>query len=1407
IQAVADPSNGTAAIDRDALVYVPDPDFHGVERFEYAVSDGFGGTASGVVTVTVTDVNDDPMAQDDAAVTDEDVPVVILVLSNDADPEGDALVVQSLTQPHSGAAAKAGNAVRYSPEANFFGDDSFAYTVSDGRGGTTTATVTVSVIAVNDDPTAQADSASTDEDVPVEIFVLVNDSDPDGDPLAIGTVTQPGSGTVVKSSTSLIYTPSPDFRGVDSFEYSVSDGFGGTASGVVTIAVAAVNDGPEARDDSAATDEDTAIAILVLDNDADADGDDLTIQAVTQPIHGSVTASGTSATYTPDRDFHGEDSFTYTVTDGRGGSSGATVFIRVSAVNDEPLAQDDGAFTDEGSAVAIDVLANDSDPEGRDLTVQTVTSPAHGTAEIRGFAVLYTPAPGFSGVDGFTYVAIDGEGGSASAQVTINVAVVNHAPSAVGGHVDTDEDVAITIAVPENDTDPDGDALTLQSVTQPTHGSLTKSGATVTYTPNGGFHGDDAFTYTISDGRGGTASGTITITVADVNDPPIARDDGASTNEDASLIVSVLANDSDPDGDPLVVDSVTAPSSGDVEVRGPTVVYTPAAGFFGVDTFTYSVGDGRGGFASGAVTIHVAGVNDLPSAADDDAATPEDVPVTVAVLANDDDADGDTLTIESLTAPVHGVAMRAGGAVVYTPASGFSGEDAFTYTVADGNGGTDTATVTVTVIAVNDAPIAQDDAAATSEETAVTVDVLGNDRDPDGDDLAVQSVNQPSHGAVANGRSAVTYTPQVGYSGTDAFSYTVSDGRGGSATAQVLVTVVPVNRMPVAQDDSASMTGESILMIEVLANDSDPDGDFLLVQSIGTPAHGTLLNSRTAISYIPDAGFSGVDTFSYMVSDGNGGSATAVVTVSVAAANQEPVAGDDSGVTDEDVPVAIAVLDNDLDLDGDGLRVESISQPRGGSVVQDGATITYTPAAGRSGVDTFTYTVSDGRGGTATATVMVVVVEVNDPPIAQDDSATTDTDAEVSIAVLENDTDPEGGALAVVSAGQGQNGTVFNEGASLLYTPDPGFVGTDTFTYTMTDGDGLTATATVTVGVAGVTGGGGASEGTALSGRVIINEVAWAGTVADAQDEWIELRNLGAAPVDLAGWTLQWRRTRPVAPEDYVWKAVKLSGTLAAASASSEFGDNAAGISVRADESSDAVWHVSYDPARDTRGYFLLERTRDETVGDVPSGMLYDATRSPTLALSDLGEVILLVNAAGDIVDTANASSAGRDVWAAGSKTTLGTMERVDPYGADVAENWSTNAGVVTRGVDAQKRPLYGTPGTRNSPRLETLYERAGTKPLTLRAGGPLEVSFGLSRAERKTTGWPWIVTTRPGLDLAAGAGGSVDSLACSFSGRAKSSDEYVLEIGTSGAAPGAFVFWIVYGKGKALLVPVRITP
>ncbi len=352
--------------------------------------------------------------------------------------------------------------------------------------------------------------------------------------------------------------------------------------------------------------------------------------------------------------------------------------------------------------------------------------------------------------------------------------------------------------------DPDSTTFTVTSVSDGSFGIVVTNGFGIaTYTPAPNFSGTDTFTYVIDDGDGGTATGTVTVVLHPVNDPPSAQPDAAATDEDVPVTIDVLANDVDIDSVTLTVVSATAGANGTTVVNGDgTVTYTPNPGFSGVDTFTYTVSDGDR-VATTFVEVHVATVNAAPLPLDDAATTDEDEAVVIDVLSNDLDADGDTLTVTSATAGANGSTVVNGdGTVTYTPSAGFSGVDTFTYTVSDGEGGEATATVTVTVEAVNAAPVAVDDAATTNAGTAVTVAVLANDSDEDGDTLVVTSATAGANGStVVNGDGTVTYTPSAGFSGVDTFTYTVSDGEGGEATANVTVTVNAV------QVDGRRMTG------------------------------------------------------------------------------------------------------------------------------------------------------------------------------------------------------------------------------------------------------------------------------------------------------------------------------------------------------------------------------------------------------------------------------------------------------------------------------------------------------------------------------------------------------------------------------------------------------------------------
>ena len=283
------------------------------------------------------------------------------------------------------------------------------------------------------------------------------------------------------------------------------------------------------------------------------------------------------------------------------------------------------------------------------------------------------------------------------------------------------------------------------------------------------------------------------------NNPPVASADDVNVTEDTPADLAVLANDSDPDGDALTVTSVTAPSHGQASVNANgTVHYVSNANYFGNDAFGYSVSDGHGGTASATVTVHVQGVQDPPVAVDDTATTLEDTAGDINVLTNDTDADGDALTVTSVGSAVNGTpTINSNGTVHFVPNPNFAGIGSFDYTVSDGHGGSDVGSVHVTVTPVNDPPVAVNDSGSTTAGVAVTLNVLANDTDIEGSALGVASVSDPPHGtAIANANETITYTPDPGYSGPDAFGYTATDGSATSNIATVSITVSPAPPPP-----------------------------------------------------------------------------------------------------------------------------------------------------------------------------------------------------------------------------------------------------------------------------------------------------------------------------------------------------------------------------------------------------------------------------------------------------------------------------------------------------------------------------------------------------------------------------------------------------------------------------------
>ena len=570
------------------------------------------------------------------------------------------------------------------------------------------------------------------------------------------------------------------------------------------------------------------------------------------------------------------------------------------------------------------------------------------------------------------------------------------------------------------------------------------------------------------------------------NAPPSAFGESLSIPAGQALLGNVLANDTDPDGDPLTVvgtGSFSSVMAGSVEMAADgAFTYLPADGYVGMDSFDYTITDGHGNTASAVASIEVMPATPVPMAVDDHVTTDEDVAVTIDAAANDVDPSGGALVIGAVTQGANGtVNINFDGTLTYTANADFSGTDSFTYTANDIHGAATTATVTVTVVSVNDAPIASDDQLSATEDTNLTGSVLANDEDADGDALSVTSTGSLATAqggtVVMNADGSFVYAPAADYNGPDSFLYTVADGNGGEATGRVAIVVAPVNDAPIADDDPFSGTEDTGVTGNLLANDSDPDADALSVSSTGTfsTAEGgtVVLDADGSFNYTPPSDFNGLDTFTYTITDGNGGTATAAARIDLLPVNDAPVAVDDAISATEGIAARGNLLDNDRDPDGDTLTVTTtgiLTTTAGGRVqIADDGTFNYAATSGFLGTDSFSYTVTDGAGGSATATATVTVAAANQDPVAVDDSFAIVRDTGITGSILGNDADPDGDAIVVGNAGDfdsAQGGKVaLKADGSFDYKPLAGFEGIDTFTYTVGDGRGGSAVATVTINV------------------------------------------------------------------------------------------------------------------------------------------------------------------------------------------------------------------------------------------------------------------------------------------------------------------------------------------------------
>ena len=890
------------------------------------------------------------------------------------------------------------------------------------------------------------------------------------------------NGTAVVDDAGLFtLTPNAGFVGVLTLTYTINDNEGAVSNvAQIEITVTAGNQPPVATNDNINGTEDTAFTFDLLVNDTDdnqldvasVDLDPGTVgQETTLAVDGgtiTVNASGVIS-YTPLANYNGSFSFTYTVEDDQGlVSSPATVSVTIAEVNDAPVAVPDAGNTTEDTPVSFNITANDTDVDGTidnatiDLNIseagiQNTRTTGNGSYSVDGSGLLtFTPAENYSGNAVIQYNVRDNLGlVSNNASISVNVAVINDAPVAVNDAVATDENQSVALNVISNDTDDnainpasvDLDPATggIQNTLTLTEGTFSvNASGIVTFLPATDYFGMVVINYTVNDNEGLTSNAaTITITVNAVNQKPVANPDLANTDEDVPVSINVVGNDTDDSGiDPATVDlnvsvagiqntRTTPQGTYAVDATG-LVTFTPAANFSGTATIQYSVRDNEGMTSDPAsLTIEVAGINDKPVAVNDAITINEDNNAVINVIANDTDADGSIVAssvdldvsapgIQSSINVAEGSFTVASGVVTFVPLTNFFGTVTLSYTVNDNEGATsDPATITITVNAVNDPPVANNDIANTPQNVPVTINILSNDLDVDGtinpvtvDLLPSTPVVADKTRTVASGTYSVdaagiiTFTPVAAFSGTSSITYTVKDNLGATSNiATISVLVDFVNNPPLANPDAATTEEDTPVTINILSNDTD-DGTLVPatvdlntslegIQTTRTTPEGTFSVSSGNVTFTPTLNFYGTATNEYTVEDNIGvKSNPAIITITVTPVNDAPVANDDHATTSEDVPVVINVIANDTDVDGtinptsvdlqpDTDAIDATRTVDQGTFTANPTTgaVTFTPAENVFEVATITYNVRDNSGAKSNnATITVNIANVNDPP-------------------------------------------------------------------------------------------------------------------------------------------------------------------------------------------------------------------------------------------------------------------------------------------------------------------------------------------------------------------------------------------------------------------------------------------
>ncbi len=1085
----------------------------GIDTIQYVIFDSTGLSDTSFIYV-LFEGNNPPTADIVTLLTNEDTPFLDFDVSfyvSDPDGDLDSTSTSIVSGPFvSGASAsvRPSGTIDYTPAPDYFGNDTLIYEICDSTELCLTDTIVFEVAAINDRPVVRPDTFTVFTATSVCVIVGANDTDVDSELASFHIVEDPLKGTIQQhEGDTICYRANNDFtEGVDSLVYAGCDNFGLCDTAVVYLIVDDGLKDPIAINDTVSVDEDSSIYIHVMVNDFDHKGEGLEISAIAQnPVFGNAQIVGDSILYAPNEHYFGVDSLQYVICDISSSPlcDTAWVIIEVDDVPDGPEANPDTLEMDVGVIDSINVVLNDFDAEGDfDLSSLTIiVAPSSGAAASfeNGFLILdFSENTDFVGLDIVVYRICDSTALCDEDTVFIQVGA-DQPPLTNPDTVEIEEDEGLLIIdVLDNDTDPnnDLDPSSLSIVSGFSNHQLEVSpDGTLQLTTGEDVFGADTAIYEICDLRANCSRDTVFLNVLPVPDTPVAVLDSLVMDGQGlvdSIDVSLNDYDADGDLDYASLDVVSLPGSGAVVTAATgnyfRISYLGLPDFSGTDTLIYSICDSTNRCTEGVLYIIVPVEDEFDLSPDTLVIVEDTGTVDIDVLSNDisTSSDWDISTMMITYGPVgtsNTANINGDGEIVFTPSANFYGFDTLVYTICNLNGECGSDTLFVEITSVPDTPWVQVDTLVLDAGTFDSVHVVLNDTDVEGDlnYASLSVITDPGSGASTSfnidGWLLIDYTNIPDFFGDEFLVYELCDSTGLCDSDTVYIRVNELVELNIyTNPDTFNLSEDTgLVQLDVLRNDSSTAGDLdinsltLISGPVNNGATASVNNGTIDFTY-PENEF-GTDTLIYEVCDEASNCDRDTVIIVIQSVEDAPNTALDEVIIQEDEPLLeVFVLSNDSDpennIDTSSLSIVAGPYIPGASAgVNANGTISYTPAPDYSGNDTIIYEICDQTSLCSRDTLIITINEVNDPPIAVDDSLSVIVGDSIIIDVQQNDSDEGEMITQIIKAPTLGSAEVINNDSISYWSDNNGTEGIDTLCYVVCDNENLCDTAMVIIHV------------------------------------------------------------------------------------------------------------------------------------------------------------------------------------------------------------------------------------------------------------------------------------------------------------------------------------------------------